>query len=66
MIVCTKKRCVWRVDCGNGKAVCHIQICPYMRQTGALPPKPTENSSKWDAAIEILRNYARRHGYDEQ
>ncbi|MBS6629019.1 MAG: hypothetical protein KH282_08060 [Clostridiales bacterium] len=66
MIICTKKRCVWRVDCGYGKAVCHKQFCPYMRKKAALPPKPPENDSKWDAAIEILRNYARRHGYDEQ
>lgn len=66
MIICTKKRCIWRVDCGYGKAVCHKQFCPYMRQAGALPPKPPENDSKWDAAIEILRNYARSHGYDKQ
>ena len=66
MILCTRKRCVWRVDCGYGKAICHKQFCKYRRQSGSLPPKPPENSSEWDAAIEILRNYARRHGYDEQ
>lgn len=65
MIICTKKRCIWRVDCGQGHALCPMQYCPYMRKKTELLQKPP-GDSKWDAAIEILRNYAKEHGYDEQ
>lgn len=29
--ICKKKHCVWRVDCGNGKAICSRVNCPNMQ-----------------------------------
>lgn len=47
MIVCKKKHCIWRVDCGEGKAVCSVYRCPYAKKYKSKLPK-----IKWAGLIK--------------
>ena len=35
--ICKKKTCKWRIDCGNGKAMCIWQHCPDRIKINNLP-----------------------------
>ena len=47
MIVCEKKHCIWRVECGEGKAVCSVYRCPYAKNYINVLPK-----IKWAGLIK--------------
>ena len=47
MTVCKKKRCVWRVDLGQGKNLCSVYKCPYTATHSGNLPKV-----KWAGLVE--------------
>lgn len=52
MIVCKKKHCIWRVECGEGKAVCSVYRCPYAKNYINDLPK-----IKWVGLIKKVPKY---------
>lgn len=53
MIVCKKKRCIWRVDCGEGKSYCFkASNCPYTPKLNDKLPRV-----KWAGLVKKMPEY---------
>ena len=53
MIVCKKKRCIWRVYCGEGKSYCFkANNCPYTTKLKEELPRV-----KWAGVVKKLPEY---------
>lgn len=51
MLICKKKRCIWRVYCGEGKYYCHkAGNCPNVMTAKEKLPKV-----KWSGIIKSMR-----------
>lgn len=61
MIVCTKKKCVWRNEINENKAYCFVSNCPHTRET-KYEYKKRKIPVKWFGLIGKDISYQRRKG----
>lgn len=54
MLICKKKRCIWRVYCGDGKYYCHkAGNCPNVMTAKEKLPKV-----KWSGIIKRKKTFS--------